>query len=506
MSTGAVVRAGRTATWQTLAPAILALAVGLAVWALLFHTEIIRAVAVWNASTAYSHCWFVLPIALYLAWDRRADAAGLPVRPLLWPALLALLGVPCWLFAERIGIMEGRQLVAMGFVELLFLAVLGWRLAWAFSAALLYLFFLVPFGAFLTTDLQRFTAAFTDAGLHVLGIPYFIDQFTIEIPEGTFYVAEACAGLRFLIASIAFGVLYACLIYRSPWRRLAFIAASCVVPVIANGFRALGIVVLGHLLGSAEAGAADHLIYGWIFFSFVILMLILAGLPFRQDRLPPPAPAAVAPLPAGNGASVWLAAAAVMAVAAVGPGVAAVIDLRATTAPAIALPGFAPAPGCTPLDAPAPGVQRYSCDGFTLTARVAVFSVRANPAAVIAARRAATAEDIADETVAEWLTGTTVQPRSWQLVETEKPDRSSASTVWIDGDPSPGGLRGRLRQARNSLFGADFAPVLVTVAVETGGPLDRLQRQRARLLIGNFLDAQGDLNATAVALARAAAP
>jgi hypothetical protein len=132
--------------------------------------------------------------------------------------------------------------------------------------------------------------------------------------------------------------------------------------------------------------------------------------------------------------------------------------------------------------------------------------VRANPVAVIAARRAATAEDIADETVAEWLTGTTVQPRSWQLVETEKPDRSSASTVWIDGDPSPGGLRGRLRQARNSLFGAEFAPVLVTVAVETGGPLDRLQRQRARLLIGNFLDAQGDLNATAVALARAAAP
>ena len=59
-----------------------------------------------------------------------------------------------------------------------------------------------------------------------------IDGYTIEIPEGTFYVAEACAGLRFLIASIAFGCLYALLMYRSPVRRTAFIVISIVVPII----------------------------------------------------------------------------------------------------------------------------------------------------------------------------------------------------------------------------------------------------------------------------------
>ena len=279
------------------AGSIAALALGLVAWAALFHTEIVRAVEVWDGSTAYSHCWFVLPIALYLAWDRREAAAGIAARPILWPVLLVIPGTLAWLAAERVGIMEGRQLVAVGFVQLLFLAVLGWRLAWAFSAPLLYLFFLVPFGAFLTGSLQRFTAAFTDVGLSVVGIPYIMDQFTIEIPEGTFYIAEACAGLRFLIASIAFGVLYACLIYRSPWRRAAFMLASCIVPVIANGFRALGIVVLGHILGSAEAAEADHIVYGWVFFSLVIFLLILAGLPFREDRQEPPAPRRQEPAP-----------------------------------------------------------------------------------------------------------------------------------------------------------------------------------------------------------------
>ena len=46
---------------------------------------------------------------------------------------------------------------------------------------------------------------------------------------------------------------------------------------------------LGHLLGSAQAAATDHVLYGWIFFSIVILLLIVIGLPFRQDDQPEPA-------------------------------------------------------------------------------------------------------------------------------------------------------------------------------------------------------------------------
>jgi exosortase A len=492
--------------WRLLRPAIPALGIGIAVWAALFFSEITHAVEVWNASTAYSHCWFVLPIAAYLAWDRRAEAAGIPLRPMLWPALLVIPGSLVWLAAERVGIMEGRQLAAMGFVELLFLCVLGWRLAWAFSAALLYLFFLVPFGAFITNDLQRFTAWFTDVGLQVLGIPYFIDQFTIEIPGGTFYIAEACAGLRFLIAAIAFGVLYACLIYRSPWRRAAFMLASCIIPVIANGFRALGIVVLGYVLGSAEAAATDHIIYGWLFFSFVILMLILAGLPFREDTGSPRI-ASVRPVPASPTGSPWTAAAAVVVLAALGPATVAAVDYHIGSAPpAIALPAFVPGPGCIAAGTPAPGLQRFACGGFDVTATVRAFPPRVNPAVLITAQRDAGAEDRAKEIVTGRITAGGAQPFDWRLAETEQPDLSTATALWIDGDPGLAGLRGRLRQARNSLLGTATAPVLVAVSVEAGdAPMDRRQREEARRVIAAFLDAQGDLQAQVLRLAREAA-
>src|SRR5579872_4965308 len=171
-------------------PAI-ALSVALIAIGLLFNVEVVAAVSTWTVSTAYNHCFLVIPIVLYLIWDRRETLRGVPARPF---PLAALAGLPlafAWLVAERLGIMEGRQLVAMSFAQLLFLTILGPRLWWRLAGPLLYLYFLVPFGAFLTPKLQDFTTIFIRYGVDVLGIPAYIDGYTIEIPEGTFYVAEA---------------------------------------------------------------------------------------------------------------------------------------------------------------------------------------------------------------------------------------------------------------------------------------------------------------------------
>ena len=297
-------RMSATATQDTRAstylPALLALALGLAALAALFLPEGRAAVRVWIESTAYGHCFLVIPIAAYLAWDRRDTLRRLLPRPTPAFVLLALPLPFAWFGAERLGIMEGRQIIVLCFAEVLFLSVLGWRLFSALLGPFLYLFFLVPFGAFLTPALQAFTAHFIDVGLSALGIPHYVNDMLIEISAGTFFVAEACAGLRFLIASVAFGVFYALLNYRSPGRRALFIAASIIVPIIANGIRALGIVLLGHVLGSAEAAAADHLIYGWVFFSFVMLLLVAAGLPLREAPAGPRLRTTTTPEPRGR--------------------------------------------------------------------------------------------------------------------------------------------------------------------------------------------------------------
>src|SRR5205807_5019380 len=148
---------------------------------------------------------------------------------------------------------------------------------------LLFLFFLVPFGAFLVPTLQSITVAFAVGGLKLVGIPVFADGILIDIPEGHFEVAEACAGLRFLIASIVFGCFFATIMYHSRVRRSAFVGLSILLPIVANGLRALGLILVAHVEGSGTAIEADHILYGWIFFTLVTLLLIGIGMTFAES-------------------------------------------------------------------------------------------------------------------------------------------------------------------------------------------------------------------------------
>ncbi|MGE3783389.1 MAG: exosortase A, partial [Alphaproteobacteria bacterium] len=267
-------------------PTLCWIAVACAAFGIAFQYEIAAAVRVWDDSTAYNHCYLVLPLVGVLLWMRRDVLAQLRPEPSWWALALLPPASALWLAAALLDVHEAAQLSVVLLFEILLLAVLGWQVFRALLAPLLFLFFLVPFGAFLVPLLQTYTTAFTVFGLQLLGIPVFADGFIIQIPAGTFEVAEACAGLRFLIASIVFGCFFAVVVYRSPWRRAAFIALSIVLPIVANGFRALGLVVLGHILGDAASAMADHIIYGWLFFTIVMLLLIAIGIGFKEDARP----------------------------------------------------------------------------------------------------------------------------------------------------------------------------------------------------------------------------
>ena len=487
------------APWAGLRAAAPALLLGLVLLGLLFHAEAAAAVATWIASTAYNHGFLVLPIAAWLAWERRALLAGLSARP---APLVVLLAIPLgcvWFATERLGIMEGRQLVAITIVEVLFLAVLGWRLYRALSAALLYLYFLVPFGAFITPKLQDWTAAFVGYGLRALGIPHTMDGFLIQIPEGTFYIAEACAGLRFLIASIAFGVLYAMLMYRGWGRRALFIAASILIPIAANWLRALGIVVAGHLVGSAQAAAADHVIYGWVFFSAVTLVLIVVGLPFRQDLAAPPTHRAA---PSPPPARLLPPAIATVVLALLGTGAAAALD-RAAVPPA-GMPGFAWTipPGCratAPTPAAGPGSEaiRVTCPEGTLRATAQVFSPRTTWTAIGNARAAlvsiADAEDVSGGSV-ELPQGSGHVWSSSMATGVPSGASLSVSLLEVDGKPAQGGLAGRFVLARHSLEGGTLRPVLLAVTTRIAAPEpSQAQNNAMQRTMTYFLQAQTGL-------------
>ncbi len=260
---------------------------------LLYARTVAAAVTVWWVSPTFSHCFLIIPVVGYLIWGKRQALAQL--TPAAYPRALwlALPVMAAALVGALAAINELEQLALIAFVQVLALSLLGPKVYRVVLFPALYLFFLVPMGEYLIGPLQRFTTWFIDQGLTLLGILHYTEGNLVELANGRFQVAEACAGLRFLIATIAVGALFAHLTYRK-WNKIALFMVACViVPIIGNGFRALGIVLLAHFSDNRIAVGADHLVYGWGFSVAILALLMFVGSKFADDF--PPEPAAVTP-------------------------------------------------------------------------------------------------------------------------------------------------------------------------------------------------------------------
>lgn len=269
-------------------PSLSLLAGALAVLGAAFAPTLAAMAHIWWTSGTFAHGMVVYPIVIWLIWRDRGRLGGMTPRVEPWglPALgVLLLG---WFVAWVMDVMVVQQLAVTAMIVVLCLLFLGRAVVRELWFPLAYMFFAVPFGEGLIPVLMHFTAAFTVEAVQLTGIPIYRDGMAFSLPSGNFEVATACSGIRYLIASTALGTLYAYLTYRSFWRRAVFVLAAVLVPVVANGFRAFGIVMLAHLSSMRLAVGLDHLIYGWVFFGVVIFALFWVGSLFREDELPVP--------------------------------------------------------------------------------------------------------------------------------------------------------------------------------------------------------------------------
>lgn len=236
----------------------------------------------WNSST-YNHILLVPVIIAWLVWQRLPEVLQLAPQACRWALLPFALAVLGWVLGSFAGFNLVKQAAVVAMLPISALMVLGPRACAGLLFPLAYTVFLVPFGDELVPPLQMITAKLTIWLVGLSGVPAVVDGVFIDTPAGLFEVAEACSGVKFLIAMIALGTLVANIGFRSRGRRAAFMALCVMVPILANGVRAWGTIFAAQYVGAEKAAGIDHLIYGWIFFGIVIAAVL--GLSWRHfDR------------------------------------------------------------------------------------------------------------------------------------------------------------------------------------------------------------------------------
>jgi exosortase A len=300
-----------------------ALGFAMAAIGLLFIRDGLDMARLWWTSTTFNHCFLVGPIILWLVWQRQSDLKALAPRAWAPGLLLTGAGASAWLLGDAGNAALLRHFGLVMMLQGAVVACLGKAVARALAFPIFYAVFLVPFGEELVGPLQTLTAKMSMALLAWTGVPAHIEGIFISTPTGLFRVAEACSGVRFLVAMAALGALAANLCFRSWPRRLIFVGFALVVSVLANGVRAFGTIYIAWRTDNEVAVGIDHLVYGWIFFAIVIALIAAAAWRFF-DRAPnarwfDPADLQAPGTDPGRAAVVAQAAAIAVALAAVAP-------------------------------------------------------------------------------------------------------------------------------------------------------------------------------------------
>lgn len=263
--------------------ALLCFAVGFAALVAIDIVTVVDLFDAWGKTGTYAHGYIIFPTAAWLIWrDRDRLKTVVPKAQPLALIPLVLCGA-AWLVGRTTGVHAPEQYAFVVMTPCLVWALFGNDVTRRVLYPLAFLLFAVPAGDFLMPTLMDHTADFTVQALRWSGVPVFREGNYFQIPSGNWSVVEACSGLRYLIASLTLGFLFAYLNYRSAWRRLAFIVASLLVPIVANWLRAYMIVMLAHVSSNKLATGVDHLIYGWLFFGLVMMLLFWVGNFWRDD-------------------------------------------------------------------------------------------------------------------------------------------------------------------------------------------------------------------------------
>jgi len=251
----------------------------------------------WNAVADYSHGFLVAPLAAFFAWERRRDLRQVSIDPSWWGLVPLMLGTAALtvgrLGTELTSMRAAFVLTLMGLVLLL----LGKSAFRVLVFPLAFLFLMVPLPQSLVNvvafPLQLTAADWAVQVLYLLRIPALREGNIIHLPETQLFVADACSGLRSLMALITLAIVFAYFFRRSWVQRVVIVASAIPIAIVVNAGRVAATGILTYNFGQKAAEGVIHELQGMITFGGAFLLLLTEA--WLLSRIWPDVPRRPAP-------------------------------------------------------------------------------------------------------------------------------------------------------------------------------------------------------------------
>jgi len=248
----------------------------------------------WQTDDDYSAGQLVPLVALFLVWRERNMLRQCLLVPCWWGGIALILLAEV---ARTYGFLSFRVsperyamvLTAAGLV----LMVAGWRVFRTVSWIILFLFLMVPFPervhSLISGPLQTMATTGSVLFLEVFGVRVSQEGNVVMLNGNMpIAVAEACSGLRMLMAFVIVAAFIAYMVKRPRWQKAVLLGSSIPVAVVCNMIRIFTTAMLMLYVSVETAQKFFHDFAGFVMMPVAVLLLF--GEIWLMDRVVVPEP------------------------------------------------------------------------------------------------------------------------------------------------------------------------------------------------------------------------
>lgn len=237
-----------------------------------------RMVNNWIEREEYSHGLLILPISLFLIWQKKDRLERMKFDGSWYGVLIIVVASVLYVVAEISAITILAQyafFITLFGIAYTLVGMKGMKEIWV---PFLLLFFTIPLPALifqqLSQSLQLISSEIGVVVIRLFDISVFLEGNVIDLGTMKLQVVEACSGLRYLFPLMTLGFIAAYFFKDAIWKKILIFLSTIPITVLMNSFRIGMIGILVEYWGPSMAEGFLHDFEGWFIFMACTLILV----------------------------------------------------------------------------------------------------------------------------------------------------------------------------------------------------------------------------------------
>lgn len=242
----------------------------------------------WMNSSNNSHGLLVPLISVFLIWTKRDQLSKANLDSSNWGLVILIVSLALYIvsLAGHVAVIQ-RAMIVFSLIGLI-LFNFGSLVFNILAFPLFYLIFMIPVPVSIYTlvafPLQLFATNVAYVLIKAVNIPVFKEGNMLYFVQTQLEVAEACSGLRSMMAFVMLSVLFAYFMDRNWWRRGALVLSSIPLAIAVNIVRVTGTGILAHFYGEKVARGFMHEFSGLVVFALGFVLMFLEFVLLNKTR------------------------------------------------------------------------------------------------------------------------------------------------------------------------------------------------------------------------------